>query len=111
MIKEWAFGLDDVPKRELYMRLLDSANAWCNAELPRLVQVADPTQAVEGAKLADRLMYQLRQGVAAVLVMVGSLGGDADTTFDVRLWGIASSDGTAAELRVHAFFTDKEDAD
>lgn len=87
-MQEWEIDVV-CDKSDVMSHLYINTNDWCNAHLPAIVNGPNgPT--MEGAQLADRLMYQVRQAVPAALVIVGSLGGDLDERVSVHVEGRAS---------------------
>lgn len=87
-MQEWE--LDVVcNKGDIMSHLYTDINNWCNDNLPSIVNGPNgPT--LDGAQLADRIIYQVRQAGPAALVVVGSLGGDLSERVRVHIGGRAS---------------------
>ena len=92
MQREWRIDLDATPRRDLTEALYEAGNVWCSNNLPDIVNSPDTMECkVDAAQLADRLMYQIRQSVPAVLCLIGSLGGGPTTQIRVEIEGTADS--------------------
>ena len=95
MNKEWNIDVTG-PRGALTETLYEAGNDWCNANLPGIVNGPNGPS-MEGAQLADRLMYQIRQAIPAALCIIGSLGsttpGGPALVIHVEMAGEADTEG------------------